>query len=63
MLILLDATLRMARVLLDGYTSVVALEEDELLILADIWLVRCATSLRMHNCRVSTGLEPNYLTN
>jgi hypothetical protein len=53
----------MARILLDGYTSVVQLEEDELLILADIWLVRCPISLLMHNCRVSTGLEPNYLTN
>jgi len=50
----------MARVLLDGYTSVVALEEDELLILADIWLVRCAISLLMHTCRVSTALEPTY---
>jgi hypothetical protein len=59
-LILLDAPLRMARVLLDGYTSVVALEEDELLILADIWLVRCAISLLMHTCRVSTALEPTY---
>jgi len=52
-----EEMMRMARVLLDGYTQIVALEVEELDLLGDIWLTRCATELVLSNWRVDTCLE------
>jgi len=43
-----EEMLRMARVLIDGYTRIVALEEQELRLLGDIWLVRCSAGSDSH---------------
>ena len=49
--------LRMARVVLDGYQGVTPLEEEELSLLADLWMVRVCAEVVITSWRVSTGLE------
>ena len=54
----LGEMLRMARIVLDGYQSLVALEEAELRLLCDAWLVRCAVEVILSSWRVSTEVKP-----
>jgi len=49
---------RAARLLLDGYSRWVALEEEELGALADAWMLRCAAELLISHSRIAAGLEP-----
>jgi len=49
--------MRMGRVLLDGYQSIVPLEEQELAVLADLWMVRICIEIVCSAWRVGTGLE------
>lgn len=52
-----SALLRMGRVLLDGFQSVLPLEDSELSILADLWMVRVSCEVILTSWRVGTGLE------
>ena len=48
---------RMARIILDGYQSMVPLEEDELRLVVDAWLMRCAVEVIITSWRIDTKLE------
>jgi len=49
--------MRMGRVLLDGYQSITPLEEKELAMLPDLWMVRTCIEIVCSAWRVGTGLE------
>ena len=48
--------LRMARVLVDGYQQVCPLEEEELLVLADLWMARCCAEVLITSQREGNGV-------
>ena len=48
---------RAARLLLDGYQKHSPLEAQELRLLTDAWMLRCATEVIIASWRVATGLE------
>ena len=48
--------LRMARIVIDGYQSICPLEEDEITVLADLWMVRAAAEVLITAQRESKGV-------
>ena len=49
--------LRMARIVLDGYQQETPLEEAELAVLGDLWMVRVCAEVVITEWRVASGLE------
>jgi Ser/Thr protein kinase RdoA (MazF antagonist) len=48
--------MRMGRLILDGYQSIVTLESEELALLADLWMCRACTEVVLTSWRIATGL-------